>query len=542
MKRGVWLSGLVLSLSGWVARLDAQDRAVNPTGEQMTPIAWTGSELQPCPVPPAAALGRPVVIATSRPVPPATSGVLAVTPISYQTPADPVVQPAPAKGNQPPLPTWNDEAEQALDPSGLIEQVSLFASDRGTPAPADRSGIVPVSGEPELIQIPKGTTVIVPARPPVELVPASAGAPAVDGPVPDPLHQHFWVKAEYLLWGIKSYHIPVLASTGDTTNLGILGQNGTTTLFGDTNLDGGLRSGLRISAGTWLDMWQEEGVELSGFYLGDKNNGFSTNTAQNPIISRPFFDLNRNRENVELVSFPGLQTGSLSVNTPSNFFGMEADYRAKLCCGCDYRIDLLAGIRFLDLDEDLRITEDIQFGNSPLLGNLANQHGIGVDDFHTKNRFYGAQAGIAGEKSWGAWSVGGQFKLALGVNSEDIIINGSQTFTPNSALNARGDLLALPSNIGSHERSVFSAVPEIDLNVGYRFNEHVRAFVGYNFLYWSSVVRPGDQIDRVLDVTTIPNFQLPPGVAPTGMNRPAVPFKESGFWAQGFNAGIEFRY
>ncbi len=542
MKRGVWLSGLVLSLGGWLTPVSAQDRAWHPAGAQPTPINWTGSELLPCPVAPAAALGRPV-IATSRPVPPATAGVLAVTPVSYQNSAPPALPPAPANGTQPPLPTWPDEAEQALDPSALIEQISLFASDRGAAASTNRSGIVPVSASPELIPVPKNTTIIVPAPPPVEVRPSATGGPLpVDGPVPDPLHQSFWVKGEYLLWSVKPYHIPVLATTGDTTNLGILGQNGTQVLFGDSNLGGGLRSGLRLSAGTWLDMWHEEGFEVGGFFLGEKRDSFATNTAQNAIISRPFFELNRNRENVELVSFPGLQSGSLTISSPSKFFGIDANYRGKLCCGCDYRVDLLAGFRFLDLDEDLRITEDIQFSDSPLLGNLAGQHAIGVDDFHTKNRFYGAQVGVAGEKHWGAWSLQGQFKLALGGNAENVIINGSQTFTPNSALNARGTLLALPSNIGSRSRTVFSVVPEIDLNVGYQFNEHVRAFVGYNFLYWSNVVRPGDQIDRVLDATTIPNFKLPPGVVPVDRNRPAVPFKESGFWAQGLNVGIEFRY
>ena len=85
-------------------------------------------------------------------------------------------------------------------------------------------------------------------------------------------------------------------------------------------------------------------------------------------------------------------------------------------------------------------------------------------------------------------------------------------------------------------------VPETELNVGYQLTPHARAFVGYDLLYWSTVVRPGDQIDPVLDVTQIPNFALLHGQTPTNQGRPLVPFKESGFWAQGMNIGIEFRY
>ena len=56
------------------------------------------------------------------------------------------------------------------------------------------------------------------------------------------------------------------------------------------------------------------------------------------------------------------------------------------------------------------------------------------------------------------------------------------------------------------------------------------------------MVRPGEQIDRVLDETQIPNFDPPGTIAPAGQNRPAVLFRQSDFWAQGMNLGLEFRY
>jgi hypothetical protein len=64
--------------------------------------------------------------------------------------------------------------------------------------------------------------------------------------------------------------------------------------------------------------------------------------------------------------------------------------------------------------------------------------------------------------------------------------------------------------------------------------------VGYSFLYLSSVVRPGDQIDRVLNVTRIPNFV--PGAVPSGPLRPMPLIHDTDFWAQGINFGVEFRF
>jgi hypothetical protein len=40
-----------------------------------------------------------------------------------------------------------------------------------------------------------------------------------------------------------------------------------------------------------------------------------------------------------------------------------------------------------------------------------------------------------------------------------------------------------------------SFVPEAGIDVGYQLTRHLRAKAGYTFIYWTDVVRPGDQID-----------------------------------------------
>ncbi len=83
-------------------------------------------------------------------------------------------------------------------------------------------------------------------------------------------------------------------------------------------------------------------------------------------------------------------------------------------------------------------------------------------------------------------------------------------------------------------------MPQLDLKLGYQVTNNIRVFVGYDFLYWSSVIRPGDQIDQTLDLNKVPNSGAP--FAASTQVRPIVPFRTSGYWATGVNMGVEFRY
>jgi hypothetical protein len=103
-----------------------------------------------------------------------------------------------------------------------------------------------------------------------------------------------------------------------------------------------------------------------------------------------------------------------------------------------------------------------------------------------------------------------------------------------------GGLLAAGPNIGSFNSNRFSVVPEATLNVGYSVTPGLKLYAGYNVLFWSNVVRPGDAIDRVVDVTFVPN--PPPGIAASGTNRPQPQFQQSNLWVNGIQIGAEFRW
>ena len=108
--------------------------------------------------------------------------------------------------------------------------------------------------------------------------------------------------------------------------------------------------------------------------------------------------------------------------------------------------------------------------------------------------------------------------------------DGSRTFF-------QGGLYALRSNIGRHQRDELAFIPEVGLNVGVRLTRHLKLFIGYAFLWISTVARAAEQIDPVINVSQFP------GDRPlVGRTRPAAKFHGTDFWAQGLSFGLELSY
>jgi hypothetical protein len=100
--------------------------------------------------------------------------------------------------------------------------------------------------------------------------------------------------------------------------------------------------------------------------------------------------------------------------------------------------------------------------------------------------------------------------------------------------------LALGGNIGITSRDVFAVMPEANVNVGYQITKHIRAYAGYSFLWISDVMRPGDQLNRLVNPTMIPtSLAFGPQV---GATHPVLDAKHTDYWAQGLNFGLVVRY
>ncbi|CAN5173207.1 BBP7 family outer membrane beta-barrel protein [soil metagenome] len=368
----------------------------------------------------------------------------------------------------------------------------------------------------------------------------------------------YWVSAEYLYFWTKDGNAPPLVTTGTPASGGVLGVPGTRTINGD-NLNYGPNSGGRFNAGGWLNCGATKGFEVGYFFLNNNSQQFQVGASGAPgtaVISRPFFNVITGRQDVELVAFPGVVGGTVRTTSGSSLQGADANLLCNLCrfvpcptsccptdcCPTDclvndrysYRVDFLVGPRWMQLNEDLEINERLTDAN----GNAFTVN----DRFQTRNNFYGGQVGVRGEWQRGRCFVNVLGKVALGVTHQEVLINGSTVVTPVGGQPGLqpGGLLAQPTNNGNYSRDQFSVIPEIGFNVGCQVTDRLRVYAGYTFLYWSNVVRPGDQIDPVVNPTQLTTVAGPGRLV--GPARPAFQFKETDFWVQGISVGMQLNW
>jgi hypothetical protein len=366
------------------------------------------------------------------------------------------------------------------------------------------------------------------------------GAPPAGGTVlttDPPPPTRFYGSADYLLWWIRASNTPPLVTIGPPTAGAILGQTGTVTAF-DGFGNNNPQSGGRFLLGAWLNDAQTVGIEGSFFFLGAWSDQFSLFSPAGVTVARPFINNATGAEDSELVSVPGRLNGNVIVSQATRLWGAEVNGVANLLDSPAVRFDGLAGFRFLDLEERLRIEEHllVPTGAAGIGGNRFDLQ----DRFHTANRFYGGQVGGRGELRYGPWALTATAKVALGCTEEVANIRGSTLFTPagGAGVLQNGGLLALPSNSGRFTRDVFAVVPEVGVNLALQVAPWLRLQVGYTFLYWSDVARPGTIIDRTVSPQQVPVAGQPGGVG----TRPGFAFRDTDFWAQGINFGVEIRY
>ncbi len=132
-----------------------------------------------------------------------------------------------------------------------------------------------------------------------------------------------------------------------------------------------------------------------------------------------------------------------------------------------------------------------------------------------------------------------QVTTILGSTSQTAVAGGTQTLP--------GGWLALPSNSGTFHHDAFTVVPEASVNVRYDVRPRLRLGVGYDFLFWSSVLRPGAQMlpEASAGALVPPPFgQVPtfPGVGPGAAPIPPVPYNTTSFWAHGLSVSAQFRF
>jgi hypothetical protein len=320
---------------------------------------------------------------------------------------------------------------------------------------------------------------------------------------------------------------------------GVLGMNGTTTLFGSGLSNTQARSGVRIDAGCWFDPAGESGVEFGAFTLESAGASFFASSAGQPILARPFTDATTGNATASLIAFPGVSSGSiLASDSGRNFLGFNADFRQNVTKSPWCRIDVLMGYQFLRYDERLRIAETALPTSAPFVAGTTVQS---TDDFSTENIFHGLDLGLRTEFRYEALSLELLGKVAVGHVSRNVGIVGAQVVVVPGAAPAfnEGGLLALSSNIGSHKTTTWTSAPQLGVNLGWQVNPNVRVYTGYSVLWWVSVARPGEQVDLEINPGLVPPAT---GAAAGSPTRPAFLAQTSGLWVQALDLGVEVKY
>ena len=300
--------------------------------------------------------------------------------------------------------------------------------------------------------------------------------------------------------------------------------------------------GFRLSAGYAID--QRWGIDGNFFYIPTRSTSrsvASSGTAESTDLLLPFFDVTRNRENVTEVSFSPVYSGSATEELSNKLMGAELNATSVYPAASPWNITWLGGFRWMQLKETYTVTTSSSY-IPPEVPDIWNT----TDRFGATNNFYGAQFGAKARYDSDRWFATGIFKLGLGAMVQSVDISGSlatDDFTDNGSIQTfSGGYFALPTNIGSHSRTVFAVLPELQLNVGYRIAPTASIFLGYSFLYTNSVARPGNQMNRNINPTQSVSYVGEPPVSLQGPAQPTFGFNSSSFWAQGITAGLSIRF
>ncbi len=276
---------------------------------------------------------------------------------------------------------------------------------------------------------------------------------------------------------------------------------------------GQFEAALDIVLGRWLDESHTNGLEAS-FFIRSADDTFVGGAPGMWVL----FPEGQGRGVPQIIVFPEPLAHQIVGTFPSTlattFTTVDVNYRRKLFCTDNARLDALVGYRFAYLQDGMYI------GRSPDSSGNNDRDSYNRDGYK-RNRvlvsspFHGAQIGLAGEVRKNGWYASGTAKVAFGVVTPDVTATGlfvgaeGRTGTQFTALRA----------LTAAEKSEFAVMPVLNLSIGRQVGEHARVFAGYSFQYLS---RAG----QLRDVLNPANNGL----------------VLNDFWVQSINFGFEFRH
>ncbi|WP_037226883.1 BBP7 family outer membrane beta-barrel protein [Rhodopirellula baltica] len=354
----------------------------------------------------------------------------------------------------------------------------------------------------------------------------------------------FWLRTDYIRWMADGMETPALVTTSPNgtaqSDAGVLGLATTTTLYGG-EINDESTNGIRFRGGFFVTPASAFGIEGEYFRIGSNDSGFSRNGGTQ-ILARPFYRTDTDIETAQLINYPTVVDGNLSIGASSKLNSYLVNGRVALCptCGGNCvtcrntdRVDWLVGYRRIELDEALTFSETLESQLTAAPGTIVLN-----EAFRTSNEFDGLQLGVVYQANLKRIWLESLLRVAVGSTKQTVSINGNTSITESGVTdNYAGGLYAQRDNSGTFSRDEFTMVPEIGFTLGVHLTSCLDATVGYSLLYLPNVVRPGDQIDRDVD----PDLLAPPGIV-TSPSRPEFRFIQNDYVAHGLSFGGQLRF
>jgi hypothetical protein len=362
-------------------------------------------------------------------------------------------------------------------------------------------------------------------RPPLSVYSPLTATDFVDGP-------KVWANVETLLWWMRPGPLPAMVTRGSNADAipGALGQPGTRVIYGGgvNDVEYGSQAGFRFNIGGWIDDNHDFGLEFGG--IGFRSNNGDSFFADGPNLYVPVTVPGVNAPGTFIVSDPVAgYSGRLNITNEMQLWGMEANALGNFLRSDVWSFSMIGGFRYLDLSE--RLTMEIYSADTLLGGSLT-----ATDNFRTRNQFYGGQAGIQADMTMGRWFASLRTTVALGATHHTRDARGLSSGDAPPAGTFPNGVFVQPTNSGRYTGGDFSIVPQVGLKLGMDVLPFLRIFAGYDFLYWTNVVRPGNQIDSMV------NFSQSFGGTLAGSPHPTPMIRTSDFYAQGLSLGLQLRY
>lgn len=339
----------------------------------------------------------------------------------------------------------------------------------------------------------------------------------------------WWMKADLLLGFRKGRGYPTLVTTDpaneDSTTAGVLPD--ATVLYDGDSENTQMQAGLNLDFGTFLNDCQSIGIGGRYFFYGEDDGNFSRNSGQNAILAVPFFSVDLGANAALLLAHPDVagevRSGSVGIRAANDVHGFDVYARLLYTRTCNGRIDFVTGWHTSSVNDNFQLTMQTDF-------NQLNNDVVLIDQFNTENQFNGLILGVMTEHQICCYTLRGKARVSVGNMRQSVLINGSTSVNGVVDQNQPGGLFTAESNIGAYTQDQFAAVTEAGLSLGCHISPRTQLTLGYNLMYWSSVVRPGEQINTVVDDLNVP---------PTS---PTFQFNTTSFWVQSLTLGLNCEF